>query len=471
MIKPRIALFNFVEGRQREGVYQARRPTALREIARVQQILAPDVQFVPLPVAEIRGKSDITANIRAAESAGADAFVMNVPIFNTPALVAHAARQLTRPFALVGNAASDSLSPLALLASGGAVDQLGIRHRRIPGDLADEQNRLELLAYLRAAAAMVRLRGMTFGCIGGRALGISTGTADLVLWERIFGVDIEHIDQYELVRRAEKADAADVQRYAAWLEQHLGALSFNGTSFTPAHLDRQIRSYLATKSIIKDFELDFIGIKCQPELSNGYALQCLNVALVNDPYDADGPKEPVVCSCEADHDGGLTMQILKLLSGGQPTSLNDIITVTADSMTLANCGSMATHFAALSDNPATNLKAVRLVPHTFGDAGGAATQFVVPPMPLTLARLFRRGDHYNMGTLTGHSEQRPRDPDNRTLWPRPLLFPRVNADLPRLMRRFGSNHIHAVRGHFTRELHEFCQLLDIEYESFDATPR
>ena len=282
-------------------------------------------------------------------------------------------------------------------------------------------------------------------------------------------MDIEQIDQFEIVRRAAAVDDGTVAQYAEWLTANLGGLDFNATTFTRSHLERQIRSYVATKSIVRDYELDFIGIKCQPEMSNGYVLQCLNVALLNDPYDVEGPKEPIACSCETDHDGALTMQILKLLSGGEPTNLNDIAYVSDDSMTLANCGSMGTYFANWSRRPAENMAHIRMVPHTFGDAGGGAIQFVVPPADLTLARLCRKGGRYWMGTVTGEAVARARDPKNKGLFPRPLIFPHIDIDRRAFLRDYGSNHIHAVRGRFSRELREFSRLLDIDYQDFDRT--
>jgi L-fucose isomerase-like protein len=73
-----------------------------------------------------------------------------------------------------------------------------------------------------------------------------------------------------------------------------------------------------------------------------------------------------------------------------------------------------------------------------------------------------------MGTATGEAEARTRDPNDKGLFPRPLLFPRLNIDKRRFLRDLGSNHIHAVRGDLTRELAEFCAWLGIEHENFDA---
>ena len=49
-------------------------------------------------------------------------------------------------------------------------------------------------------------------------------------------------------------------------------------------------------------------------MSCHYCTECIAAAFMNDPYDWDGPKEPVVYACEADSDAALTMQILKLLT-------------------------------------------------------------------------------------------------------------------------------------------------------------
>jgi len=395
-------------------------------------------------------------------------YILYIPIFVSPALVAHAANLIQTPVVLACNEAEDSLSQLAFLAVAGAMDQIGIKYLRIPGDAVEETNGAVLLRFLRASAVKQRLRGQTFGCIGGRALGISTGSADLALWERVFGVDIEHIDQFEIVKRAQQLDAETVKKHVDWLSSRAGAVKFNDSNFTPEHLDKAMRSYLATRHICRHYELDFMGVKCQPDLSNGYCLQCLNVSLANDPYDADGPKEPVPCSCEADSDGALTMQILKLLSGGKPTNLNDIAWLNAQEMTLANCGAMASYFAAFSAKAGENLKALELVPHSFGEAGGNSVQFTVPAgNTMTFARLFRCGSQYKLGVLTGTTTEKAREEQSATIRVRPLIFVKMNIDKTQFLRTFGSNHIHGVEGDLKTELKELAALLNIEFIDYD----
>jgi L-fucose/D-arabinose isomerase len=468
MIRPRAGLLIFSESLVREDVYRKRKPISDREVARFEAKLAVEADVVRPEAGELRSKRQAAAAIRELASKEIDAVILYVPIFIAPALVAHTASQLAVPLALACNEAPDSLSQLAYLAAAGAMDQLGLKYLRVPGDAASDECFPGLVSFLRAAAAKTRLRGQTFGCIGGRSLGISTGTADLALWERLFGVDIEHIDQFDIVRRAEAASQEVLDAHMGWLRERAGLVQFNDSNFTLHHLEKQVRSYLATRDIILDYELDFLGIKCQPEMSNHYCLQCVNVSICNDPYDADGAKEPMACSCEADADGALTMQVLKLLSGGQPVNLNDIASLSASEMTLANCGAMATYYAALGRTPEENLSAVNLVPHSFGAAGGAAVRFTVPAgIEMTFARLFRRADRYVLGFLTGKTVMKDRAAQSATIQTRPLIFVSMNVDKTRLMQSFGSNHIHGIQGNYKRELKAFAELLGLESIDYD----
>ncbi len=467
MIRPKVGLLVFSESLAREDVYQKRKPVCDREVNRFAAALGNEVEIVWPAAREIRGKKQALQAVAELQAARVDAVILYVGIFVAPAVVAHTANLIPVPIALACNEAPDSISQLAFLAVSGAMQQIGTPCFRVPGDAVVEPHRSSLIHFLRAAAAKQQLRGQTFGGLGGRSLGISTGTADLSLWQRTFAVDIEHIDQYEIVFRAENQTEPLVRRHIDWISQNTGALRFNETTFTSKHLERQIRSYLALKEIIRAHELDFLGVKCQTEMSNHYCLQCLAVSLCNDPYDAEGLKEPICCSCEADADGALTMQILKLLSGGKPTSLNDLVQVTENRLTLANCGAMATYFTRLSQNPQENLASLTLGPHNFGQAGGGSTQFIVPPgREMTFARLFRQQDRYALGVITGKTVQEQLPPQSPLLV-RPLIFAQVQIDKTRFLQTFGSNHILAVEGNLKAELQHLTNLLNIEFYDYD----
>lgn len=464
MSKDKISVLIFSESKNREDVYQNRLHIQKREVNKLLERLSAVFDIGADDTPEIRSKREGMCCAKKINSSDSVAVVLYIPTFNNPAIVAHTAQMITKPMALVGNRAKDSFSQLGYLASSGALAQIGLPVKRIVSGGGNPVVATELKPWVRAAKALSELRGATYGCIGGRALGIATGTINPAQWERQFGIDTEQVDQLEVVNRATAIPEARITEYCNKLYQKYGKVIFSKEGrFEEHHLRRMIASYLAIKGIIKDYELDFCGIKCQTEMSNGFCLQCLTVQMLNDPYDLDGPKCPVVCSCEADADGALSMQVLKSISGGKPTALQDIANITAEGFVLANCGSMASYFAALSNIPDENLAEVYLMPHGFGTAGGAATQFVCASGTFTYMRMFRKNEQYYMGMFVGETEKRPREAVSEYSSYRPTSFVRHVLDVDSFMKTFCSNHLHCVQGDYIKELIAFCEMTDIPY--------
>jgi L-fucose isomerase len=459
----KIGLLVFAEGKMREDVYRARKPAMERETERLVSALEKEVDLFRPERWEIRDKRSLMAAVREAKANDVEAFLLYVPTFVQASVVAMAVRVAGLPCAVLGNYARDTFSQVGYLASAGAIEQAGLPCRRVTGDIGEPEVKKELLRYFRAACASERLLGKTYGMFGGRSLGISTGTADPAQWLQLFGVDVEQVDQLELVRMAGEIEPERAARHIRWIEDNYGALCFLENRFERKNLDRMVRSYLAAKDLIELYQMDFVGIKCQPELSNAYALQCLTVQLLNDPYDADGPKRPVACSCEADADGALTKEILKLISGGSPTALQDVYYYDEDVLVLANCGSSASYFAKHSQDARENLREVHLQPHAFGEAGGAATQFAFAPGVYTYARLFRSNRQYRMAIFLGVADALTREDLRQYAWYRPTARLR-SVDSKAFSRYFGSNHAHCVVGDYVGDLIEFCNIKNFEYK-------
>jgi L-fucose isomerase len=453
MLKPRVGIYAFGES-FREELYQKNSLIGKEEVQKVIRALEPFVEIVAPEPRLIRRKKDVlevTAKILAAK---VDAVLFMVPIWTAPSLVVMAGRLINHPPLLLGNYRPGSQT--LFLAVGGALTQTGIAHERIVGDPSETAVVQKILTYIRAATAVSRLKGQTFGCIGGRSLGIVTATADPAQWQKIFGVDIEHIDQSVIIRKAQEIDAGQVTRHLQWVKQNFGKVEIEDSL-----LEKQVRSYLATKALLDELELDFIGIKCQTDLSDWYCLQCLSAALIGDPYDAEGAKEAVACSCEADHDGALTMQILKLISGGKPTALVDFKDVKAGELVLANCGSSPTWFAGDADESIANTRQVHLLPHAFGNAGGASVQFVFAKGQVTLARLCQRDGNYEMLLMLGETIEKPREEMRKTGWVFPHAFVKCNIEPDKFFSTMNSNHIHIVAGNYLKEVELFCKMLNI----------
>lgn len=140
---------------------------------------------------------------------------------------------------------------VSMLAAGGGLDHEGIEHFRVAGDVNEKEVLEKIVTFAKCAKVVSSLSGQKYGLIGGRSLGMYSTTVSMQDWQEKFGVDVEHIDQLEIVRKAEEVDDAQVEKAYKWLTENVGKVEFNGTSFTPEKLKTQIRHYEATKRLLK----------------------------------------------------------------------------------------------------------------------------------------------------------------------------------------------------------------------------
>jgi L-fucose isomerase len=398
-----------------------------------------------------------------------DLTIFNYAVWAFPHFTMLAADATPSPLLLVGNIDPQFPGMVGMLAGGGGLDQVGRAHTRVWGEPDAIMDRV--LTQVRAATAVRRLRGSTFGRIGGRPMGMYTAAANTDQWMRQFGVDVEEIDQWEIVRRAEHADGTRVRAGRTWLEKH-GNVHYDGKQLTPELLERQIRSYYAMCELIDEWNLDFSGIKGQPELTTHFATMDITEAFLNDPYDWEGSKETHVTATEADMDGALTMQILKLLTG-DPVLFADVRHYNADKdvWDLCNSGQHATWYAARSADPAENLAKVHFHPEVFYfPAGGASVQHLAAPGEMTFARLTRNDGRYRMHVLGGafetYDEATNEAMMRQSTYEWPHAFARLRVGSEEFLSRFGANHIHAVPGDHVAELRAVCTLLSLDFDGF-----
>jgi L-fucose isomerase len=405
-------------------------------------------------------------------AAGVEATVLNFAIWAFPHLPAIATEFAPGPFLCLSNVNPKAPGLVAMLAAAGSLNQVGVLHARVSGDVEDRGVLRRVMAFLRAASALNRLRGKTYGLFGGRSMGMYTAVPALDQWRREFGVDIEHIDQWEIVRRSETIDQKRVARGREWLEKHCGQVAYDGKALTPERLERQIRSYHALRELIQEWDLDFVGIKGQPELTNSFCTMDLAEAFLNDPYDWEGTHDPIVCATEADSDGALTMELFKEIAG-TPVLFADVRHYDAegDFWDLVNSGQHATYFAGRSFDPAVNLPRVKLLPEIFYfPAGGAAVHHIAAPGEVTLARLTRKDGRYWMGIAPGEFLALPEEEAlakaQATTPEWPHAFTRLRVPPERLIATYSSNHIHGVYGDYVEELTWVCKILGIEAEIY-----
>ncbi len=404
-----------------------------------------------------------------------DCTIFNYAVWAWPHLTALASRFAPGPLLLFSNVNPQYPGLVGMLAAAGGLNQVGSTYARAYGEIEDEATYAKVHSFVRAATAVSRLRGQTFGLIGGRPMGMYTTTADPAQWLALFGVDVEHIDQGEIVRLAPEVPEATVESAFKWLTENIGHIHYDGKQLTPEKLKTQIRATEVMKRLIKEYRLDFSGIKAQPELTNTFCTMDVTEAFLNDPYDWDGPHEPHVCSTEADMDAAMTMQIFKYLAE-TPVLFADVRHYHADRgiWDLVNSGEHATYFAGHSFDPKDNLPHVHFYPEGFYfPAGGASVHHLAHPGQATFARLTRRDGVYWLAIIRGEFVQYDAATNMELIkqtsleWPH--AFARFTCSADEFLATYASNHIHAVYGDWVAELQTVAELLGIKSHVFGAS--
>lgn len=390
------------------------------------------------------------------------AVIIHIPIWVTPNLALRIANSTPYPVILFGNTRKDSSSTVAMLAVAGLLDQTGKKSKRIIGDIHDPSVLSEVKNVIEAISVVEGLKRSSYGMIGGRSIGIGTTVADPNQWQRQFGVEFDHCDQYEIVYRANEQVEERVKKHLKWVKEHF-TIAYSGR-FDEKSLERQVRSYLALKDIAKEHCYNFMGVKCQPDMSDHFVLQCLGVALLNNNIDADGEKDPIPTSCECDCDGALTMRTLSLCAEKKPSCLVDIRYFDKETkeFILANCGSMAPYFADPEDENHA-LKESYMLEHSFGLAGGGAVQMVARKGDVTCARFIRTNGRYVLTCFEAEIYEKSREELRKTNYCYPTQFIRADIDYDKFFNTMNSNHLHTVYGKYKEVLKYLCEILGIEF--------
>lgn len=377
------------------------------------------------------------------------------------------------PFLLFSNLHPSECGMVGMLAAAGSLDQIGVKYSRLWGDVNDPEVKEKMISYLKAASAVTRLKGLTFGNFGGRPLGMYTAVSNLEQWQKKFGIDVENIEQDDIIRAGEKADDAEVEKAFDWLTENIGNIAYDGEGLTPDKLRTQIRSYIGLRDIIAERKLDFIGIKAHGDLTDRYCTMDLAEAFLNDPYDWNGPKEPTVAATESDMDGALTMQIFKHLTGA-PVLFADVrhYDKENDIWFFSNSGTHATFFAGASYDPKENLKNVDLLPETaYYPAGGASVHHFAKAGKVTLARLARKNGEYYLTIVPAEFVEFDKEKmlalGNTTTPAWPAAFTKLMVSPEFFINNFPCNHIHGVYGDCVESLKNVAKILDIPVKIFE----
>jgi L-fucose isomerase len=412
-------------------------------------------------------------NGRRMAAENVDVVIFNFSVWAWPQYARVAGQFCPQPIVMFSTVNPQYPGLVGMLANAGSLAQSGIRFTKTFGELADPEVYGRLRSQIVAVSAARRLRGLTYCLIGGRSLGIDTTVIDPAQWMKQFGIDVDHVDQLELVRRAEQemASGTRIDPALAYLKRTLKKIHWTAPDapfrLTEDLLRRQLGLYYAALDLIEEFKYDFLGIKGQRELTEHFATADVAEAFLNDPYGPDGSAKPsIVCSTEADSDAALTMQIFKHITG-EPALFADVRHYHEDLgvWDLCNSGEHATFFAGRSFDPEKNLARTEFRPQGFYfPAGGAAVYHIAAPGRVTLARLIRMDGRYVMTIVP--AELVDFGDRNDTIaaisqdnWPH--AFAKFDCSVDTFIHHFNCNHIHGAYGDWVRELEQVCDVLGI----------
>ncbi|HHY97733.1 MAG TPA: hypothetical protein GX509_03225 [Firmicutes bacterium] len=464
---------------EREHVYTQNNPANMAVVKGWAKIIRERLVNVDGSVPEVVVGSEIITSVRVAQRvgeelnrAGCKQIVMCYNVWNFPFLVWPFLNTVGRDKPVLSLSNNNGKFPgnVGLLATDGALRQAGIRTHRIVGEMDDSATQKKVIDWLRASEARTTMQNEVYGCYGGHSMGMETGYFHLVPTLKSLGTTVSQIDQLLLVKMMEKVDEKEVEKGFAWFTRLLGnRILYDGKMLTPDTLKTQIRLYLAMRMVNEEKGFDLCGLKGQRELTEYVCLGDVAEMLMNDPYDWNGPKEPMVCATEADSYAALTMQVLKYISGGLSTLFMDVRLYHPDKdiWDWCNSGNHSSYYASLSMKPEENFKKITFHPamEYYFKAGGASVEFDAAASKMTFARLGVWDEKPYMVIMSGESLELPEN-ERKALnaqtdptWPH--VHARLDCTFEEFLNVFPCNHVLGVAGDYVNSLVYFCEIAGI----------
>lgn len=397
----------------------------------------------------VRRKEDAVKAIKNSQEHDVDCILLYAATWLWASEIVGAAKSASKPILIWTTPISQGW------ATGGAMvlrtfDEVCLQHKFVYGFPDDPETIRKIKAYAIAARVANRLRGSTVGLIGGFGMGAFPGRVDEATWMKKFGINVDHVDQYVIIRKAQEIAEDEVKRKYEELKDLIG----NVPSLDEV-MDRSIRLYLAIKRVIDEHAFNATALKCFPEIGDYYATACLAQSLLG--------YEGFTSACIGDLNTALTAYILQLLSGSSTFSPDVQRVKKAEGLVVL------TSDGACPLDLAENLRQVKLSRRGIfgeGQADGICVGLVCKPGAVTLARLTRIKGRYYLHIALGQAFVPPRERLEEELkacgfpnWPH--VFIKLKGDTEAFIQNQRSEYISMCYGDLMEELLDLCDLLEI----------
>jgi L-fucose isomerase-like protein len=320
--------------------------------------------------------------------------------------------------------------------------ELGLRYRFVVGDVGDTRAWEKTLAYARGAALVQRMKGLRVGLMGWRPQGMSDVVFDELALREVFGVQVVNVG---LTRYTRTVDGLAVEQVESAWRALRPTFDLEGAPEEVALYG--VRSYLAMKQLTAEENLGAMTVECFHDHLGG---PCLGCSLSND--------EGIAASCESDVPSAVMMAAGQILSG-EPTFHVDILNtdMQANLAIMHHCGNLPRRLAA----EPWPLRLRPIPEHIGPGAYGPTIQATMKPGPVTVTNLVGRHGTIRVCALEAETIAHELEfPGSAAK----VVFP---FDLGEALEALGNagygHHFVLVRGHLSRELSEWCRLLDIDF--------
>ncbi len=403
------------------------------------------------------------------------------------------------PKLLLGSAISDYPGAVGLLAAVAGTEHVGIRTSRLFVERFEAQETYleplrEFLAtgkyrppypatievpvdddHRRKAREVVqRLAGQIYGAVGPRSMQMwnKISEADFL---RHFRCAREGFDGLRLLKMAEQVPPAKAEEAMNFLTEHGMDLRLGEDpveSLTRDMVIFQMQVYFALLELQRRYGLDFLGVQDQLDWIEHYPATDLVLGLLNNRLRPGGNGETVVAATEADDGAAVTMQVLKILSGGEPVGFNDLRYWNSkrNLYWFVNSGALAPYFAYGSHKSLKGAWSERQTYMYFKQGGGTCSVVVRIPGVVTWARFSYRDHQLYLCAGRGIT-----DVPTEEQWQERALA--CSPDWPhwylklcgRIEWKINSNHPITVLGDHLSELKALAEEIDVPFECYDTT--
>ena len=328
----------------------------------------------------------------------------------------------------------------------------------------------------KAKKAVHDLKGMIYGAVGPRSMQMwnKISEADFL---KYFGVAREGFDGLRLLKMTENVPDRKAEEALNFLAEK--GMDIQLGDDPVKHLTKdmvifQMKAYFALLELKKEYGLDFLGVQDQLDWIEHYPATDLTLGILNNRLRPETDGETVVVATEADDGAAITMQLLKILNGGDPVGFNDFRYWDSKKglYWFVNSGALAPYFAFGSHGSLEGAWSERQTYMYFKKGGGTSSAVVRIPGTVTWARFsFRNHQLYlaaGRGITDVPTEEQWRERSARCSQDWPHWYIRLCGSVEWTIN---SNHPITVVGDHLSELKAVAEELEIPFECRDhCTP-